>query len=300
MEVVLEIDRRGFLSSHDQVNRFRVDHHTAAQQDWAFVLADHLNRLLGQHLFAAPPAPQAHPQQGYAAPGHAQPTFQQAPQAYAAPPQAHATPPPPQAHAAPPQPAPQPPQQAPAAPAQQAPAGGLNLSKGKGPAGGPTLTGTVTATLAWDTGGRALDLDGSAVVVDASGRALSEGHVVFYNNHVTPEGAVRHGGDDSTRGGSSEDVTVDLDALPAQADRVRLVVSVDTDGAALDQVARVEVRVRTAAGEQVTAYSPPERAGQAMVVADLQRAGGAWTFRPVGAGHPAGFAGVLRNAGLGV
>lgn len=306
MEVVFEIDRRGFFSSGDQVNRFRVDHHTAAQQDWGLVLAEHLNRLLGQHLFAAQPAPQTHAQPGYAAPAPQQPAFQQPTFQQPAQQTGYAAPPPPGQAAAyqqPAQPQHQPAQQQhePAQPQHQpAPTGGLNLSKGAPAAGAAALTGTVTATLSWDTGGQPLDLDGSAVVVDASGRALSEQHVVFYNNHATPDGAVRHGGDDSTRGGAAEEVTIALDALPATADRVRLVVSVDTADATLDRVAGLSARVRDASGAEVAAYSPTERSGTAMVVADLQRSGGGWAFRPVGGGHPGGFAGVLRDAGLGV
>lgn len=47
IEVVLEMDKRGFFSSSDQTNRFHVDHATAQQQDWAAALNEHLHRLAG-------------------------------------------------------------------------------------------------------------------------------------------------------------------------------------------------------------------------------------------------------------
>lgn len=151
LDVVLEVDRRGFFGSSDRQNRFTVDYAQASQTDWAPVLGETLNRVVGDRLFhvapQAPPQPaggyqqpvggyqqQGHPQQGYQQPAAHQPPpaptgpppaptgpppqqyQQQPPPAPTGPPPAP-TGPPPQQHQAPPAPAapPTPP------PAQQAP-----------------------------------------------------------------------------------------------------------------------------------------------------------------------------------
>ena len=345
LKVVLELDRRGFFGSSDQMNSFHVDHHAATQQDWAAVMGEHLNRVARSQIFHVTPRQGFSPPQHFAGQpqfGHPQPQFGGQPQFGAQPQygaQQFGQQPPgqsqpfgqqPQQYGQPHQPVGQPQQygqeqygqpsgtqqvgqsgqpygqQPPpgaaqpvqgAAPApQNAPLGSLDLGKARA----AELTGTVTVTLTWDTGGRQADLDASAVVVGAGGRALSEGHVVFYNNQSSPEGAVRHGGDDSTRGGAGEQITVDLAALPGAAQRVQLIVSVDTAGVTLDQLRALRAEVSGPSGAVLASAEPAQRSGTALVLAELERAGTGWTLRPVGGGHPGGFAGVLRDAGLGV
>ena len=64
----------------------------------------------------------------------------------------------------------------------------------------PGLT-NVQVGLGWDarsTDGAAFDLDASVFLVGDSGKVLSDGHFVFYNQKTSPDGAVVHAGDNLT------------------------------------------------------------------------------------------------------
>jgi len=53
----------------------------------------------------------------------------------------------------------------------------------------------LTVGLGWQvrqTTGADYDLDASAIVVDPAGRVLADNYFVFFNNLVSPDGAVRH------------------------------------------------------------------------------------------------------------
>lgn len=80
--------------------------------------------------------------------------------------------------------------------------GNVSLSKEA-----PGLT-AVTVGLGWDvrtTTGADHDLDASALLCSQAGKVLSDGHFVFYNNLNSPDGSVRHTGDNLT--GEGEETT---------------------------------------------------------------------------------------------
>ncbi len=350
LDVVLEVDRRGFFGSSDRQNRFTVDYGRASQTDWAPVLGETLNRVVGGHLFQVapqqpmgggyqqpvghqpPPAPtgpppQQHPQQQYPQQPPPAPTGpppaptgpppqqyqQQPPPAPTVPPPAPTGPPPQQPPPAPaaapaaPPPAPAAPPPPPAAAAPPA-GGGLNLSKGQNADLSGTVPGlrAVSVALSWDvTGiGGPVDIDASAVLLDAQGRGLSEQHVVFYNNLASPDGAVRHRGDSTGAGqGVDEQIDVDLGSVAPQVDQIAFVVSIH-DGQAKGQnfshVGPTSIRVLDQGdGRELARYDLDDRGREtALVFGELYRKGGGWKFRAVGQGYSDGFAAVLRGFGL--
>src|SRR4051794_40851108 len=102
---------------------------------------------------------------------------------------------------------------------------GVSLSKG----GNVSLTkqapglSAVTVGLGWDlrtTTGTDFDLDASALVLDASGKIVSDQHFVFFNNLRTPDGGVEHTGDNTTGAGEGDDeqINVTFGAMPAEAE----------------------------------------------------------------------------------
>lgn len=354
MDVILEIDRKTFFGgSTDRSNRFRVDY-ASVGQDWAGVLGQHLNQVLGGGVFAAvtghvsshaqpamqppppapggyPPAPPAAPPaapSGYppappaappAAPGGyppapppydptATPSAPPAPPAYdpapPAPPAYDAAPPPAPAAPAPAAPAPPPAPAAPVAPS----GGGINLSKGGNVNLSKDAPGlqTVSVALGWDVGTLGADMDASAVLLDANGRALSDAHFVFFNNLTSPDGSVRHMGDSSGAGeGIDEQILVNLSACPAEVDRVAFLVSIhdgQTKGLSFGQVATANIRVvNQADGRELARYDLSEKGNEtAMIFGELYRNGADWKFRAVGQGYAEGLTGVLRSFGLGV
>ncbi|WP_029254112.1 TerD family protein [Paraoerskovia marina] len=166
--------------------------------------------------------------------------------------------------------------------------------------------------LGWDprtTDGAPFDLDASAILLGADGKALSDGHFVFYHNLQDPSGSVVHQGDNLTGAGDGDDETinVDLPGIPAQVQRIVILASIH-DAAArgqnFGQVADAYVRVYD--GDyphdlsKVVTYDLGEDASMetALVFGELYRHGTDWKFRAIGQGYSSGLAGVIADYGL--
>src|SRR5438132_12919398 len=95
----------------------------------------------------------------------------------------------------------------------------------------PGLT-AVTVGLGWQaraTSGADFDPDASALLLNASGRVLSDQHFVFFNNLKSPDGSVQHMGDELTGGSGVEDdeqIKVDLATVPDDVDKIVVTVSI--------------------------------------------------------------------------
>ncbi len=174
----------------------------------------------------------------------------------------------------------------------------------------PDLT-AVLVGLGWDvrtTSGHAFDLDASALLVDASGRVLSDQHFVFFNNLRSPDGSVEHAGDNLTGEGDGDDetLTVDLVAVPREVQRIVFPVSIyeaDLRHQNFGQVRNAFIRVvNRADGRELARYDLTEDASTetAMVYGELYRYGGEWKFRAVGQGYDTGLAGIARDYGVNV
>lgn len=178
----------------------------------------------------------------------------------------------------------------------------ISLTKEAGPAG----LSTVTIGLGWDartTDGSAFDLDSSAIVVDANNAVLSDRHFIFFNNLESGDGAVRHSGDNLTGEGEGDDeqITLNLTAMPANADKVVLVVSIydaDNRRQSFGQVRRAYARAINAnGGQELVRFDLSEDAATetAMVFVEVYRHGAEWKFRAVGQGYATGLAGIARD-----
>ena len=183
--------------------------------------------------------------------------------------------------------------------------GNVSLSKEA-----PGLTAVVVG-LGWDvrtTTGTDFDLDASAIVVDASGKVLSDGHFVFFNNLKTPDGAVEHTGDNLTGAGegADEQVKVDLAGMPPNAERVVFPVSIydgTNRGQSFGQVRNAFIRVLNAAGgTELARYDLTEDASTetAMVFGELYRYNSEWKFRAIGQGYASGLHGIAQDFGVNV
>jgi len=90
---------------------------------------------------------------------------------------------------------------------------------------------SVTVGLGWDvrkTDGQDFDLDASAFVLGQDEKVKSDEHFVFYNNKVSPDGAVSYGGDNRTGEGDGDDETIQIDfeKLPADVKKVAIAVTI--------------------------------------------------------------------------
>ncbi|HVL83441.1 MAG TPA: TerD family protein [Pseudonocardia sp.] len=174
----------------------------------------------------------------------------------------------------------------------------------------PGLTAVIVG-LGWDvrsTTGADFDLDASAILLNASGKVVSDQHFVFFNNLTSPDGSVEHTGDNLTGEGEGDDeqIKVNLAAVPAEVDKVVFPVSIydaDTRQQNFGQVRNAFIRVvNQAGGAEITRYDLTEDASTetAMVFGELYRNGAEWKFRAVGQGYASGLSGIARDFGVNV
>ncbi|WMX46215.1 TerD family protein [Streptomyces roseicoloratus] len=174
----------------------------------------------------------------------------------------------------------------------------------------PGLT-AVLVGLGWDvrtTTGADHDLDASALLLDDSGKVVSDRHFVFYNNLTSPDGSVEHTGDNLTGEGEGDDesIKVDLAAVPAAVTKIVFPVSIhdaDNRGQSFGQIRNAFIRVvNQANGTELARYDLSEDAATetAMVFGELYRHGTEWKFRAVGQGYASGLAGIAADFGVNV
>lgn len=164
--------------------------------------------------------------------------------------------------------------------------------------------------LGWDartTDGSPFDLDASAIICGADGKALSEESFVYYNSLVDPSGAVVHQGDNRTGAGDGDDeqIIINLDKVPAEASKIAIICSIDDPGNAgltFGQVSNAYIRLinnQNPFGEEVR-YDLGEDAGQekSLIFAEIYRYNGSWKMKAVSQGYNSGLAGVIADFGL--
>ncbi|MBE1535033.1 TerD family protein [Actinomadura algeriensis] len=190
---------------------------------------------------------------------------------------------------------------------------GVSLAKGGNVSltkAAPNLT-AVAVGLGWDvraTTGADFDLDASALLLGASGKVLSDGHFVFFNNLTSPDGSVEHTGDNLTGEGEGDDevVNVDLNGVPAECERIVFPVSIydaDNRHQNFGQVRNAFIRIVNRADDaELARFDLSEDASTetAMVFGELYRHNGEWKFRAVGQGYASGLAGIAMDFGVNV
>ncbi len=181
--------------------------------------------------------------------------------------------------------------------------GNISLTKAA-----PGLT-AVLVGLGWDartTTGQDFDLDASALLLSVTNRVRSDADFVFYNNLRSPDGSVVHTGDNRTGDGDGDDeqLTVQLDAVPGDVDRISFCVSIhDADARQQNfgQVRNAFIRVLNLGdGSELARYDLSEDASTetAMAFGELYRNGAEWKFRAVGQGYASGLAGIAADFGV--
>lgn len=172
----------------------------------------------------------------------------------------------------------------------------------------PTMK-RVLVGLGWDarsTDGQDFDLDASAFLLNASGKARSPADFIFYGNLSSVEGAVKHTGDNRTGEGDGDDesLKINLDLVPADVAKIVFVVTIHdaaTRGQNFGQVSGAFIRlVNEDSQKEVTRYDLSEDASTetAMLFAELYRHNGEWKFKAIGQGYKGGLASVCAEYGI--
>lgn len=183
--------------------------------------------------------------------------------------------------------------------------GRLSLSKEA-----PGLT-HVLVGLGWDaraTDGAAFDLDASAFMLGADGKARSEADFIFYNQLKSVCGSVEHTGDNLTGEGEGDDeaIKVDLTKVPAEVQKIAFTVTIheaEQRKQNFGQVSNAYIRVVNADNNtEITRYDLAEDASTetAMIFGELYRHSGEWRFTAVGQGYAGGLAAMCRQYGINI
>ncbi len=130
--------------------------------------------------------------------------------------------------------------------------------------------------------------------LDANDRLIDDDHLVFFNNPVSPDGAIRSVG---PHGGDEQVFSINLAALSPSV--VRLVFTINLEGGGtMADIARGHVRI-VAAGAEVLKY-PYYGADftneQSIIAAELYQRDG-WRFGAVGQGFVGGLETLVRTFG---
>ena len=181
--------------------------------------------------------------------------------------------------------------------------GNVNLSKEA-----PSLKKLVIG-LGWDpraTDGTEFDLDGSAFLLKADGKARSDADFIFYNNLKSTDGSVVHAGDNRSGSGDGDDekITIDLSLVPADIDKVTFGVTIheaESRKQNFGQVSKAYIRCLDANGDkEIARYDLSEDGSTetAMIFGEIYRAGAEWKFKAVGQGFAGGLGPLARSFGI--
>jgi len=163
--------------------------------------------------------------------------------------------------------------------------------------------------LGWDpraTDGKEFDLDGSVFLLNATGKARSDADFIFYNNMKSADGSVAHSGDNRSGQGDGDDetVTVDLDKVPADVDKISVCVTIHdatTRNQNFGMVSKAFIRcINGDDNKEIARFDLSEDSSveTAMVFGEIYRAGAEWKFKAIGQGFAGGLAPLARSFGI--
>jgi tellurium resistance protein TerD len=184
---------------------------------------------------------------------------------------------------------------------------GINLSKGERinlSKEAPSLK-KVGVGLGWDTNstdtGVDFDLDASIFMLGANGKIPSEKSFIFYNNLTSPDGAVKHTGDNLTGEGDGDDETILVELAKVDSGINELVFVVTIHEAEkrrqnFGQVRNAFIRLYDQdTNKEVAKYELDEDFSKetAIEFGKLYKKDGQWRFQAVGQGYNSGLQGFV-------
>ncbi len=150
--------------------------------------------------------------------------------------------------------------------------------------------------LGWDVnkydGGSAFDLDTAAFLLSGAGKVSGDGDFVFYGNLKHASGSVEHMGDNLTGEGEGDDeqILVDLGGIPAEYDRIVIVVNIYQAVQRKQHFGMIQnafIRlVDQRNNSEMCKYSLTDNYSgmTAMIFGEIYRHNGEWKFSAVGQG----------------
>ena len=181
----------------------------------------------------------------------------------------------------------------------------INLQKGQRIGIGLEKVGV---GLGWDPNtstGFDFDLDASAFMLGENKKLPADEFFVFYNNQVSPDGAVESSGDDTTGGnsdgGDDETLTVDLTKVDPRVTEILFTVTIhDAENRRQNfgQVHNSYIRIYNAVtNEEIAKYDLDEDFSieTAVEFGRIYKRNGQWKFEAIGVGQKGGLAEYLNK-----
>jgi len=173
----------------------------------------------------------------------------------------------------------------------------INLQKGQKIDIGLT---NMTIGLGWDPSEGTMhdfDLDASAIMINSERKLVGEEYFIFYNNLVSPDGALTHTGDDpdgkSSDGDDDEAIRVDLSKVDPKVEEILFVVTIEDFERRkqnFGQVRNSYIRiVDNSSNEEIAKYELDEDFSieTGVEFGRLYKRNGAWKFEASGIGYKA-------------
>jgi tellurium resistance protein TerD len=164
-----------------------------------------------------------------------------------------------------------------------------------------------TIGLGWDTNssstGTDFDLDASLFLLGDNKKIISDEHFVFYNNLISPDGAVEHTGDNLTGDGDGDDeqVKVDLSKINPKVAEICIVVTIheaESRRQNFGQVRNSFIRIFDAVtNQEILKYELEEDFSieTAVEFGRIYKREGKWKFEAVGVGMKGGLQDYLNK-----
>lgn len=173
---------------------------------------------------------------------------------------------------------------------------------------GASLT-NIDVGLGWDVSNQGVyDLDAECFLLGANDKVVGDDWFVYYNQLVSPDGAVRHSGDNPNGAGGGDDEVISLN-LPQVNQQVQKIVFVVTINEARERnlnfsgVSNAYIRlVNKDTSQELCRFNLTDYYSNvtSMVVAELYRYNGEWKVNPVGDGIEADLYDLCMRYGVNV
>ena len=162
----------------------------------------------------------------------------------------------------------------------------------------PGLT-SVLVGLGWETipsRGPQAELVPMAIMVGHDEKAISNDHVVFFNQVASQDQSVTYASTDD-----KEEIDVDFSLVPPEVDKIAFIVYIDPDLRGPGDFSAVRssyIRVASSDNRELVRFDIPladNRLVHAMLFGELYRHRDDWKFRALGQGYANGLSGVAKD-----
>ncbi|WP_207343705.1 TerD family protein [Arthrobacter sp. E3] len=160
----------------------------------------------------------------------------------------------------------------------------------------------VVVGMGWDTipsNGPQAELVPFVVMCDGDGKAVSNDHLVFFNQLVSADSSVTFIGD-----GDQEQIDVQLKLVPEDVSKIIFLAYVDPElrgHGSFASVRSAHIRVATDENRELVRFNMSVlklESVTAMIFGELYRHRTDWKFRALGQGYSTGLAGVAKDYGI--